>query len=492
MGNIKENIKNYGGIRLVLTDKNGNIMETKEAHNFVSGGNKTHLLTQSVTKEYQIPSGTSYGMMLTDKIGYDNGDATNNTDRETYGLTDALENIYALNLDSGLEMTSATKFLNLYDTDGNVGSKVIGYANYKRSVANTKEGIVDFCDGTAMADILTASNVWKWDLTNGNGTFNWLAIAPGAGVNKFRGYVNYKGIEKVNMFDSGSISGNSYIMPGAGNITGPYEILLSYTNGSGTRWKYNVQTGITTPVTDGIASTVYMRANTVAQYVKGDYLYTLDITGYMDVINTVNGTTIGSSNQTNYNTVIDYRRTNLQSASFFEDSSGNLYTSTSYSGSNYAYIRKINLGTATFATADTPASFAGLDNLPTGWTKNDICIASAGTRYYVTNKAYGTIICTDLANVKTTIIGALDSDSRRAVYYNSSVGFFFMRVGTGYRYPTQYIYNQTTLTGVNFYNTGVFFSADDFSNYISAYKFDTAVTKTNEQIMYIAYGYKFV
>lgn len=485
MSGINDKVKAKGCIGLLIVNKDGSIAYKDTFENFVSSAYKVNLLANSVSLANQIPTGTPYGMLVSDLM-YRECDSSGYLN---YEGTDRIETCYALNLSNDLVMTSATKFVNFYESNGALGDKIIAFANTKRTTAEPKEGIIDFCDAVAMLDMQAATEVYKWDLEQGNGTFNWIVKAPGVKGNLYRGFVNYKGIDKVNLFDSSAALSTKYIIPGAGNITNNYEVLLEYTVGSNTRWIYNIQTG-ETRVADGIAASVTIPDDIVHEVVIGDYLYILRASKTLYTINTTTGSVVGSTAP--WNGTLGYTKQQSSIIGFFVDSVGDLYVSDVYS--NQATVRKVTLGTASVGSPINISSYSGIGGLPSGWNLGYVGIMSDSEheRYFVTEHTKGTIICTDLSNVTGTMIGTLDTDVRRGPYYNEDIGYKYFRVGTGQRYPTYYVYNNTSRISLPYYYAGIFLSDDDFANYISAYKLDTPKTKTNEQVMYIAYGYKFI
>ena len=483
MSSIKDKVKAKGCIGLLIVNKDGSVAYKKTFENFVSSAYKVNLLANSVSLANQIPTGTPYGLLVSDLMyrRYQSNDLI-------YEGTDNIETCYALNLPNDLVMTSATKFVNFYESDGSVGDKIIAFANTKRTTAEPKEGIIDFCDAVSMLDMQAATEVYKWDLEQGNGTFNWIVKAPGVKGNLYRGFVNYKGIDKVNLFDSSAALSNKYIIPGAGNITNNYEVLLEYTVGSNTRWIYNIQTG-ETRIADGIAASVTIPENIVHEVVIGDYLYILNASKTLYTIDTTTGTLVDSNRY--WSGSLGYEKKGTYKIGFFVDSVGDLYVSDVYSN---ATVRKVTLGTASTGSAINISSYSGIGGLPSDWNLGYVGIMSDSEheRYFVTEHTKGTIICTDLSNVTGTMIGTLDTDVRRGPYYNEDIGYKYFRVGTGQLYPLYKVYNNANQVYLEYYNKGIFLSDDDFANYVSAYKLDTPATKTNEQVMYIAYGYKFI
>lgn len=450
------------------------------------------------------------------------------------------------NVLSGLGVS--TSFINVFDENMGTAEKVVGYANNNIvATADGKEGIMDFCKGEYMVDPYTVCKRWKYAEGIATGTINCIAMMPAACLLSPSGDgVKFsKCIDKVNTQYTNYLSlSTGFLIPGVPGYTSNNEILLNFNKDNNARWKYNIGTGEieSVPDTDNFFIPSISEKIVDMQMID-NYLYVLGIGSiasygnvYVYVYDPSNSMNRVASFSCSYKS--SYER--IIKASIFKVGDS-LYVSTvnqaNVTATNIGRLWKLNKsgsnGYASSAgSAQTDYSLIGF-TVPSGMNINQVGIGAYNGNYVMFNavKYYDNVgsnksllsgsdygykmvgyVFTDLSNPAGTIIDMIDGINPNEVLFAAGSNAGTLRVGYDkFTYASESfgaVYDlvddkhvvmnnsaTTNSTSVTF-NTqeeGVYLTLDKWwTNVISFVKLNTAINKTDADIIYVSYGYKIV
>lgn len=491
-----------GFMQIELYNKESGISRIKR-YNTVTNIGKQFMLAKSASPMLMGFGGSAYGRIeAIDTLG---GPSSSGDTRDTYryALQDMGLNNYLVNIPDTLTVDS--KYLNIFDDNLDVDpTKLVGFANNSVSSADSKEGVQDFCKGVHMINSGAVANRWKYAEGVATGTFNYIAMAPGMhGRLKANGFYSKKCISRVNRLDLNSGLNSNFIMPGAIGLTGVNDVILNYTSGGVSRWRYNLVTGETVAVENTEPAFNALMYKSFSQVYIDGYLYVLDDKGAIRKINTTTGvfekSLSSAASYVDCGASMYYDGTNIVVCGSYDSSEGTQDTR--------AVVKIINKDTLGVISSTNKVSWEGLGGVPFGWSRNRLLVKKAGAYYYV-NYGFKTIKCTDLSNIKGTTVGMYMS-SPYVNYINNGTDTWMIECGANYpnynylnasggltdiminRSDT--VYNSSDVANVRDYSSyGVWVSKEDCGNLISFVKLEPAIVKIPTDIMYVSYGYEFV
>lgn len=506
---IKSDSVGVGGfavIEIESKDANGSITRMIKPNTVTEVG-KMSMLSRSASDILMRNGGTLYGDLQTvDTLG----GMTTNQVYNMYAKPDIGLNNYLLKLD-GVVMDKNSKLVNILKEDFTVDdTKLIGMANNRIVTGNNKEGITDFCLGQYMIDGVVIANRWKYAENVAVGNFNYLVMAPGIhGDLKCNGISSKKCISKLNEFEQNNVYGGMFIIPGAGSITSPTQVLLNDSRHGVGRWLYDFVTGEHIPVPDGsIAKSVPMYA-TFDQIVHEGYLYLLTRDKYIRKIDMITGLEVA----------------NRSLGGSFEVGCGgsflsvgtDLYVMGSYNSNdgqydNFILIDKLNLSNLSSASSSYKVNSPLLGGVPSGYNKNRLVAKKCNGLYYVNFNAE-VIVCTDLTNIKGTRVGSYLA-SPDVHYVNVGGKTKTIELGVNginienitsnrnndvytsltNKLSSKLVYNEGVSKTIDYNKKGIWVGDADWNgNLLSFIKLaEPGVTKGANDIIYVSYGYKFI
>ena len=431
----------------------------------------------------------------------------NNLNKDNLGLTALF-----LKLDDNelQALNSGSKYLPIKDANGNLSSKVVAYGTFKTVNAVDKAGIITFSDESRLVEPYSCANAWLFEADKYSFEYNVIAIASLDSLNTF---ASYKCISRVDLFGSGNVITKNFIAPGFTGITGPNEILLNYTQNGVSRWKYNLKTGKTTAVESNEAAyTIDMTNAGNQQVVLNGKLYSLRSGNYgypdsfVDVFDST-GKLLKS---------INIPANSYRPRGLFTDGT-DVYISVTKSGTSSSIAASmLKINQSTYATTVIKNSaFNGWANLPDGFNINISSYIKASyvvndIRYYVVGDYALDVqfICSDIMNVKTSIIAEAPIFDCVVSIDNTPEGVYFICGGTKTTSaPGVSAYNERTISPMLPYNkirnsgntdyldatfqgSGVWVNNNSFANFLSFEKYDTLQSKTIAQNFTLTYGYE--
>lgn len=544
---MSESIKLQGFIDIELVNKKTNVR--RRYHNTITNAGKQWMLAKSaglmldMTADYcgkmaadspmddtYASVGTSSSLVLYRKIWADRC------------ITNVLANLG----DEANSLSAESACINLWDNNFNEQSKLVGFANSKLSpTADGKEGVPDFCKGEYIVDPYTVAGRWKYDVGVATGTIDTIAMMPASIVKTNRGDgINVsKCLDQVNaQYANFGAMSTGFLIPGVPGYTANDEIMLNFEKDGCSRWKYSLTTGEYTQVaeTDPFFVIPYKDANDAV--VIGNYLYVCrvgslasaaviniyvyDIADSMNLVKTISlpkGTT-----STNSSTAATYANHNAR----FLQVNGNLYVSAWSCGTlgnalNHSKLWQLTMGGTYYNGYNTAeADFASVGfTAPTGISIRHIGLGSYGSNYvmyvgcnytndvnsssnmdykYFGYKSMGYVF-TDLSNPFGTLVGVICGISPNSILFSAGNNKGMLRIGwdySGTREPAHNVYTSTEYfkslvntenKNISAKDTGVFYTPNgSCANVVSFVKLSTPIVKTDEDIMYVSYGYKVV
>ena len=445
-------------------------------------------------------------------------------------------------------LTESSSFIPSYSADGKL-ENLTGFSNNNVNTSLSNEGLVDICKGEYCADAYTVCNRWKYDAGIASGTIDTLVMAPASilKTNRGTGFRFMKCIDKVNIQDESFVSCSTGILPpGVSGYTASNEILLNYNDGTGSRWKYNIDTGEISAVADeDNFYVIEFKRNSyeiLDWYVDGTYLYELRYNNnYVYVY--VQDLSNNGADVTSFRTSYNYTR----AGRFFVFNS-TIYVSLLKNGyntqSDYLYpLTKSGSYVTGFGSSITYESI-GI-TIPNEFKEYDICIGMKGTSYVLEYnfdlddklstgssydygndnwwnyiKARSGIVFTSLTNIIGTMSDKISMITRGSLYCNKGIvqiGMAFSDSGNTPNYDDGYI-SSNSLTDIDasggswavsnnrnnnssnvkskllyLNNIGAWISLDGWwSDILSFVKLGTPIEKGDTDVLYVSYGYKVV
>lgn len=405
-----------------------------------------------------------------------------------------------------LALNSKSKYIPIKDGNGDLSDKVVAYGSYKVTNTDTKAGELALSDYTTMIKPYFCSNAWVWKANKAYFDYNAFVIASTDAIDTF---ASYKCISALNINAPDSVITGNFVMPGLTGVTGPNEILLNYTYNGISKWIYNIKTGSTRTVEPNEAG-YNMDISQIGsgQVIMDGKLFAIrrndstgDISNYIDVYLQDGTMTKSISISSSY-----YKLRGL-----FSDGT-NLYASTTDNGRGGKMFK---IDTSAYSTEEIANDTFGWDNLPSKFDKAKYAYIKASyvvddVRHYVVGdcKLGVQFICTNLMDVQGSIVSTAPVFDCVFNIDGTESGVYFVCAGTkefnkssektnnerptAPMLPLNYILNEGNTEAVdNTYKTkGVWINNNQFSNFLSYYKYDTLQNKTIAQELTITYGYE--
>ena len=517
-------------------------------HNTITNAGKKFMLDKSCGRMLQL-SGDSHGLMVAH--GDFNARAWSGTQpAQQYGrkasnkrsLTNVLLNLSAGEL-SGL--SASTTYLNLWNSALSDRTKMIGFANNATAAVSgdTKQGRIDNCKGEYAVDGTCVAKRWYYPAGIASGTINAIAMMGAESVLTYKGQMFNvaKCLDKNNQVDGNFISSSTgFLIPGVPGYTANDEIMLNYDGG---RWKFNITTGEMTEVAAGDPFFVFTNPYSASRDFAGIFDMKV-ISGKLYVAFEYNGKlkmrVYDPSNDMSYNeyggsgiTIEDsggYGRDG-KAVKFFTDgtnwslsiirsrdsagqpyyvpmtfdSGANEYTIGSSAAYNYDYIS----GVITLPSS-LPSGLVGFSNLGSNYVmwmgEGDIDDSDS---YWGTRSMVG-LVFSDPTDPIGSIVDAISCPFMSVVFEaGTNKGVLYIGGNAGnYDYfinglqalqqdtddPREYVFSPSTNGQYIEWNTqGCFLSMWGWwSNVLSFVKLNEAISKGDEDEMYVSYGYRVV
>ena len=537
MGN--DSLRIEGFVQIELVNKNNKVKRVY--HNTITNAGKKLMLDKSAGHMLQVSADAHGRMMAMGNIatmavnsydGYTGKLASNKR-----GLTNVLLNLGS-SAQSGL--TASTTYLNIWDNTLSSRSKLIGYANNAivTPSGDTKQGVIDACKGEYCIAGDTIAKRWYYPAGVASGTIDTICMMGADAVASYKGEMLgvMKCLDKTNNQASDYVNNSTgFLIPGVPGYTANDEIMLDYNGG---RWKFNLTTGEMTTVAAEDPFFVFVNPNSTANgccdmRVIGNYLYVLYFHGNggqyevkMDVYDIQNSMNrvgrysqfIGSQWDSYY----------IRSCKFLKVGSDYFVSVIRYNSNTsvLSQVKAVKLGGnnnwMTFdSTYNDYTYFSGLtvpSGLPGGivgfsdWGANYIMWMGAGditNEVCEYNNAIVGLVFTDPSDPAGSIIDGVYCQDMSVLF---SAGTNQGVLGISYRinnssmiggnwYSTDNedgkvrLFSNASSSGANYdlYSSGLFLSMWGWwSNVLSFVKLNEAISKGDEDEMYVSYGYRVV
>lgn len=392
------------------------------------------------------------------------------------------------------------------DFTGIDNDKLIGYGNNNLTPADTKNGVrTNVIDTYAVASMDVLLNQWVFDATQAVGTFNKILMGPGITQKNDMGIVLARGVNPTpNNETFLGMARTLFIPPGVSGLTSVDEILL-HVNDVANNTKSNAVMNLTTGVVTNLETTdprygVEMMgyynptsANpSVESYVVVDGVLYYTEASENNIYKNVNGvrSSIGSvrSSYIANNTACGLLRYGTKV----------LYPS--YSGKIMGYDTGTSVTEEVILNGTiTTKYFYGAGTTNDALMNNRVIQLADGT-YLLTPcivsdspyRARFPFKFTDLENIEGSVVGRAIEQSQYLIgesvvggntlgftcYIDDSIGIL-QKVGD----------DNPAYLDKNLKNN-LFILNNSMGNLISYVQLDSPITKTNEQIMYVGYGYR--
>lgn len=539
-------IKLQGFINIELINKKNNIRRVYK--NTITNAGKQLFLAKSAGVLLDGNDNLFGKTIVSSAMTQINSSVYNNTTAIIFRQSNSNKEITNVLLNLGSEANSLTAdstFINPWDTNLAEASKLVGYANSNiNPLDNGKEGSLDYTKGEYMADPSVVCNRWKYPEGVASGTIDTIAMMPANVVltNQGDGVNIGKLLDKVNIkYTNYESMSTSFLFPGVPGYTSNDEILLDFTRDGCSKWKYNIATGEIAQVPDTDNFWVLPVETTSAPYhimdsiVIGNYLYVVGIENmesyyiYVTVYDIANNMNKITTYQCKQNTTKD-KYTNAK----FLKIGDSLYVTAWASGTigstvvNAKIWKLTNNGTYFNAASTGTTDFSSIGfNTPTGVNIAQIGLGNYGDKYIMfigcnyyrengavlssVNAGYKSMgyVFTDLSNPLGTLVDVISGINPKSILFSAGSNKGMLRVGadkynTGAQsgnYYDKVDYYKSTINNDNsslssYYDcltSGVIYNPDkSWTNVISFVKLSEPIMKTDDDIMYVSYGYKVV
>lgn len=517
--NNQQNLKVGNGFRIEgfididIINKKNHIK--KHYHNTITKGGKQLILDKSCANMLRIGADMFGAMYMVNPFTtlYDGGKYSSYTNCMTNVLANLGDKASELNVDSS--------FLPIWNSDLTEADKVVGYANNcLNPVNNGKEGILDSSRGEYVLDGQTNALRWKYPEGVATGTFNVIAMMSKSAINDPTGggIQLLKCIDKINTQYANYVNmSTGFLPPGISGFTANDEILLNFKKDDCERWKFSLTTGEVTQVPDSdpffvITRIYYGNCTFQDYYVENNYLYLIANRSTDDRFCYVRVYDI--SNDMKYITEFSLSTNAVSYCKYskFLKYNGELYISmyntddTSYQTSRESpyNLVKLSKGSNAYYSNCSVSNYASAGiTLPSGLNIYSTLITNYGDDYIVNG-----IICSDLNNVVETQKGFM-KEWIRGITFSAGSNKGVILIGSGGLYNSDSISfsknndytdyrriittNDKTETKIYTTATGIWISLDDWwTNLISFVVLPEPITKGEDDVMYVSYGYKIV
>lgn len=487
---VKEPVGLQGFIQVEIISKDG-IKKTFK-YNTITKLGKRMMLSRSVGGFLAQPSQIERGNLFCDstlgkvdnavyKNALNNGGIQYEPDNK--GIT-----LYLVNSDEIL--TADSRLLPIYTSTKDIdAAKVVGYGTNSRSPVDSKEGTIDLTKGDYIIDDDVIVNRWKFDYAQANGIFNKVCIGTGALVDRCAGIALYRGLDgNTTQVVANKIGAGWFARPGITGITTDTEILIDdpvSTDGLGkARAVLNLLTGDKTLLeqSDSRYDIKLGKANTPQVVIPNKWWLRGDgATNSVFVRNLETG-----AETTLANTSYGSARTLFQDSQYIYamgSSALQAYDKSTLSRVSSADITLAQLQLPSYFTPQYPEHLSisenngkftilQVDNVPTG------AIASC-------------IVCTDIRDVKTSVVDIIPMARSTANYtVNNEILYFDYAISSDLGATKQGSYAKSPVSP----DEDVKYMKKDAmnGNLISFVELSSAITKTENDIMYVSYGYRVI
>ena len=394
--------------------------------------------------------------------------------------------LYLIN--SNEELTADSKFLPLYTPDLQVDpNKLVGYATFRRTPTTAKEGVIDRVKGSHLVDDFVQIQRYKFDSTQANGTFNKVCFGLGVITNPANGFSLSKGISPTDISPFGGIDSleNAYMRPGVTGFTAANEILVSTAAKSTTPTAnavFNLETGEFTllDTTDPRYGAPLGDAN-MPQVFYGNHLYFIrDGAVYrFDVTNKSVSSALFNST---------YGLLFAEGDKLFYYGSGQYIDCYNMTTLANEPASRINLANQTFTTKffwNTSPSYVMRNAIVSRDSDGNYVIVPDGGSY---GPKYP-FVCSDIRNIEATVLRYKPRARSATEYLVNGVKYnIWANVGSVMRY--------TQITGFSEVAgnraAGLKFSKDWMGNLVSFVNLASPITKTDQDVLYVSYGYRYL
>lgn len=395
------------------------------------------------------------------------------------------------------------------DFTGIDNDKLIGYGNNNLTPVDTKNGVrTNVIDTYAVASMDVLLNQWVFDTTQAVGTFNKILMGPGVIQKNNMGIVLARGINPTpNNETYLGMPRTFFIPPGVSGLTSVDEILIHVndtTNYTKTNAVMNLTTGVVTNLepTDpryGVEMMGYYDSTStnpsVESYVIVDgVLYYTEVSGsWKYLYKNVNG--VRSSITANLGS--SYIKSNT-SYGLIRHGTKVLYVTKN--GELQGYDTETSVTEAVVLNGTiTSKYFYGEGTTNDALTNNRVIQLADGT-YLLTPcittegnyRARFPFKFTDLENIEGSVVGRAIEQSQyligESVVGGNTLGFtFYINDSIGI---LQKVGDDNPAYLEKNLKNNLFILNNSMGNLISYVQLDSPITKTNEQIMYVGYGYR--
>lgn len=402
------------------------------------------------------------------------------------GNIDSAWTLYLINSDE--ELTVDSKFLPLYTPNLQIDpNKLVGYASFRRTPTTAKEGVIDRVKGSHLVDDFVQIQRYKFDTTQANGTFNKVCFGLGVITNPGNGFSLSKGIFPTDISPFGGIDSleNAYMRPGVTGFTADNEILVSTAAKSTTPTAnavFNLETGEFTllDTTDPRYGAPLGDAN-IPQVFYGNHLYFIR-SGSLYRFDVTNKSVSSALASDLYGVLF------AEGDKLFYYRSGqyiDCYNMTTLSNESAS---RIYLGSQTFTTNffyDTSPSYV-MRNAIVGRDSDGNYMIVPGGGLYGPRRSF---VCSDIRNIEATVLRYRPGARSASEYLVNGVKYNIWADIWSVMGYTQ-ISGFSEVAGNR--AAGLKFSKDWMGNLVSFVNLANPITKTDQDVLYISYGYRYL
>lgn len=250
-----DSLKFEGFIELEIRNTKDNTVIRQK--NTITQAGKMLLLDKSAAR-LLLSGGDSFGYMVQigrlDKmlgVGSQSNYKAGREARDDSMLTCALLNFGA----AAANWNETTTSINPFNASLETNDKVVGFANNNiQPPASSKEGSLDYCLGQFQIDGKTVAERYKFPEGVASGTINVVAMMPADSIKKpnGQGWQVAKCLDRCHIQSPNFVSlSTGFLPPNIEGYTKSDEILLNFNTDGISQWKYNLLTGDLTEVPAG-------------------------------------------------------------------------------------------------------------------------------------------------------------------------------------------------------------------------------------------------
>lgn len=504
---MKDVLCPQGRFEIRLYDKNRKLLKVWKSHNQITTAGKELMFNRSFGSLFKCGSDV-FGQV------YSLDNLMGKYNAYNYHTVDSAVAVGLLNLgDKQNGLSPNGSFLPIYNSDFSSLDKVIGYASIDTNpISDGKVGVPALSRGSSVAAGNTRELAWEFPLNVAGGTFDTLAIAQKSlFVNSKAPNVyieNWKCLDKVNTKNSEFVSlSNAFCPPGVPGVTADNEILLNFSAGGKSKWRYNISTGEMKEVSDSEPFFTPIDATCTSYYIEGNYLYICYIAGSTSNASAkykvydistqsqlVDSNISGTGSYNNRGVLLKYNNELYITVSHSRSVTGNACYKLTMGGSGY------------YTLPSSGGTLEGIAGISVPFDLWGVTVGNYNGQYLVVDNNVG-YICTDPNNIADTLTGILGNITGREIGVGSgdSAGFISIGAAGSDAFSTSLAtreynaFDSVWLIGgtaaanaVNLTSSGIFFMREGhYSQLMSYVKLSSPITKSDDQIMTVAYAYSF-